>query len=113
MTYGVYLGGSADDYGNGIAMDTSGNAYVTGETGSHDFPAESGGNFPGNFAAFVVKLNTTGTRLYSTVLGGRVAGVGDGGIERRGGHERQRLRHGHHRGGFPVTDGNDVWRRPR
>ena len=55
-------------------MDTAGDAYVTGVTGSADFPTTPGANqmtYGGNEDAFVTKLNTTGTALvYSTYLGG-------------------------------------------
>ncbi|MGH9941600.1 MAG: SBBP repeat-containing protein, partial [Pyrinomonadaceae bacterium] len=72
--YSTYLGGSADDEGNGITVDASGNAYVTGGTGSNDFPtanplqASLNGGF---FDAFVTKFNAAGNALiYSTYLGG-------------------------------------------
>lgn len=38
LAYATYLGGSEDERGHGVAADAAGNAYVTGETGSSDFP---------------------------------------------------------------------------
>jgi hypothetical protein len=74
LSYSTYLGGSVADSGKGIAVDSSGNAYVTGVTSSPDFPTTNafqptyGG---GGSDAFVVKLNATGSALiYSTYLGG-------------------------------------------
>jgi hypothetical protein len=73
------LGGGSDDFGFGIAVDTSGNAYATGLTYSSDFPTTAGafqptlgeGDGGGYDDAFVVKLNAVGTVLvYSTYLGG-------------------------------------------
>src|SRR5579859_7705546 len=73
LTYATYLGGSGGEVANGIAVDSSGNAFVTGMTGSTDFPitlAEQPAN-SGNGDAFVAKLNAAGTGLiYSTFLGG-------------------------------------------
>jgi hypothetical protein len=70
LVYSTYLGGSGDT-GNGIAVDSSGNAYVTGQTGRR-FPVTRGAiQKIGNLAAFVTKLNPTGMALvYSTLLGG-------------------------------------------
>jgi hypothetical protein len=88
LLYSTYLGGVAisntlhqqGDYGKAIAVDASGNAYVTGYTYSTDFPTTPGAFQKGNIPAethlptgFVTKLNSTGTGLlYSTFLGGSV-----------------------------------------
>lgn len=85
LAYSTYLGGSAWDQGNGIAVDSSGNAYVTGLTESSNFPTMnpfqsgcSGGPGVPCGQAFVTKLNTTGTALvYSTYLGGSGGGQGN------------------------------------
>jgi len=74
LAYSTYLGGSAFDYGEGIAVDASGNAYVTGATPG-GFPITPGafqtGYGGGQFDAFVSKLNASGSvLLYSTYLGG-------------------------------------------
>ena len=76
LMYSTYLGGTRGDIGTGIAVDTTGAAYVTGFTGSSDFPtahamqpAIGGTQFIED--AFVSKLDATGTSLdYSTFLGG-------------------------------------------
>jgi hypothetical protein len=74
LLYSTYLGGTNNDEGFGIALDTAGNAYVTGPTFSTDFPTTAGAfqtTFGGNRNAFVTKLNSTGSALvYSTYLGG-------------------------------------------
>ena len=73
LVYSTYLGGSGDDSGNGIAVDGSGNAYVTGTTASTDFPTMNPFQpaYGGDNDAFVAKLNPTGSALvYSTYLGG-------------------------------------------
>ncbi len=73
LIYATYLGGSTYDAGEGIALDESGSAYVTGFTGSGDFPATPGAfdtSSSGN-DAFVAKLNPGGSALdYATFLGG-------------------------------------------
>ncbi|MCH7923694.1 MAG: SBBP repeat-containing protein, partial [Nitrospinae bacterium] len=78
LLYSTYLGGTTGpvagvDFGNGIAVDGFGNAYVTGMTFSDDFPlaAPIDGTLGGDEDAFVTKLNATGAALlYSTYLGG-------------------------------------------
>jgi hypothetical protein len=78
LVYSTYLGGTGGDYGDGIAVDAAGNAYVTGYTASTNFPTTPGafqmsygGGSGGSYDAFVTKLNPTGTALvYSTYLGG-------------------------------------------
>jgi hypothetical protein len=77
LVYSTYLGGSGFDFGYGIAVDSSGNAYITGATISTDFPTVSpyqgicGGCYKGDGDAFVAKLNAGGSALvYSTYLGG-------------------------------------------
>ena len=80
LVYSTYLGGSGSDSANSIVVDTSGNAYVTGETTSSNFPTKNpfqatNGGFTD---AFVTKLNAVGSALvYSTYLGG---GSIDGGF---------------------------------
>ncbi len=73
LSYSTYLGGSRSDFGTGIAVDSSGNAYVTGYTFSLDFPTENPSQvYAGSSDAFVTKLNPSGSALvYSTYLGGR------------------------------------------
>ncbi len=77
-----YLGGSNSGQGGGIAVDASGNAYVTGQTTAADFPVVNAfqSSFAGCSAAFVAKIDAAGSALiYSTYLGGSY-GPGDQGI---------------------------------
>ncbi len=82
LVYSTYLGGSTTDEAFGVAVDASGNTYITGVTSSADFPTTNGSyqtaqKTPGTTQAFVSKNNPTGTALiYSTYLGG--AGDNDG-----------------------------------
>jgi hypothetical protein len=76
LIYSTYLGGSSDDHGYHIAVDGSGNAFVTGDTYSTDFPTKNAlqTTYAGNGDGFVVELNATGSALlYSTYLGGSSA----------------------------------------
>jgi len=73
LIYCTYLGGRGDDRAFGIAVDISGNAYVTGWTSSSAFPTASPlqSTLAGAKDAFVAKLNPAGNALvYSTYLGG-------------------------------------------
>ncbi len=73
LVYSTYLGGSDEDIGNAIAVDSSGNAYVAGQTLSGNFPISNAyqNSINGGWDAFVTKLDANGTLLYySTYLGG-------------------------------------------
>jgi Beta-propeller repeat len=78
VLYSTYLGGSDDDCGEGIAVDSAGNAYVAGETLSGDFPITKGAFQPacascsnGLVDTFAAKLSPDGSALtYSTYIGG-------------------------------------------
>ncbi len=92
LEYATFLGGSDDDGGSGIAIDGLGNAYITGSTGSADFPVTAGAfdsqcgtdgscnpDTQGNtrYDAFVAKINSSGTALdYATFLGGNEDDLG-------------------------------------
>jgi hypothetical protein len=76
LIYSTFLGGSnGTDYGYGIAVDSSGNAYIAGDTVSDDFPIQNAIQARKSSVigsdAFVAKLNASGNQLiYSTYLGG-------------------------------------------
>jgi uncharacterized repeat protein (TIGR01451 family) len=89
ISYSTYLGGRLVDEAYGVAVDNSGNAYITGETLSADFPVTAGSlqtpPSAGN-DVFVAKLNSNGGGLaYATYLGGRKDDVGYGiGVDQSG-----------------------------
>jgi hypothetical protein len=80
LVYSTYLGGGGNEIGEGLTVDSAGNAYVTGDTASTNFPtanpvqAASGGDQD----AFVIKINAAGSALvYSTYLGGSAQDDGE------------------------------------
>ena len=79
LAYAGYIGGNGDDEGLGIAVDSAGNAYVTGYTSSTEasFPVTVGPDLTfnsGTYDAFVAKVNAAGTAL---VYAGYIGGSGD------------------------------------
>jgi hypothetical protein len=78
LLYSTYIGGNGQDNGSSIAVDSAGNAYVTGYTGSTNFPVMNALQpaKAGRFNAFVAKLSPTGGLLYSTHLGGSIGDYG-------------------------------------
>ena len=81
LVYSTFLGGSSGDGGTGIALDSSGNAYVTGDTLSSNFPTTNPiqGTFGGFTDTFVTKINSAGSaHVYSTYLGGSINDSGEG-----------------------------------
>src|SRR4029077_20817483 len=89
VVYSTYLGGTDNDVGNGIAVDSSGNTYVAGYTESLNFPTKAGyqGSFdPGSdpdetklfgCTSYVTKFDPSGQMLASTYLGGNGYFSGD------------------------------------
>ena len=69
LVYSTYLGGTGDDEGRSVAIDSTGNAYVTGKTASINFPTTPGA-FSTSVASggFVTKLSPAGAIVYSTYL---------------------------------------------
>jgi hypothetical protein len=82
LAYSTYLGGGEDDYATALAVDALGQAYVTGESASGDYPTTAGAvdtSLGGERDAVVTKLSAAGDALaYSTFLGGggRDSGTG-------------------------------------
>ena len=79
LAYASYLGGEKADFAQGVAVDSSGSAYLTGSTQSTDFPVANFlqiANF-GSSDVFVTKFAPSGTSLeFSTYLGGTSADLG-------------------------------------
>jgi hypothetical protein len=106
LVYSTFLGGNGEDAGNGIAVDSAGNVYITGKTYSTDFPVTPGAldtTLSGGRDAFVAKLNAAGDDLvYSTYLGGS---SWDYGFCLAIDEASNAYVGGFTHGGFPVTSG--------
>ena len=79
LVYATYLGGSRDDVARGIALGASDEPYVTGSTGSRDFPTRNASQAAsgGDLDAFVARLASDGSHLlFSTYLGGAGSDLG-------------------------------------
>jgi hypothetical protein len=79
INFATYLGGTVGDQAYHVAVDRSGMAYVTGTTGSNDFPTVNNfQGYAGSYDAFVTKFSETGARIYSTYIGGSNDDQGNG-----------------------------------
>jgi hypothetical protein len=110
IVYATYLDGTLDTAISGIAVDTSGNAYVTGSTNATDFPTTTGSFMPsfggGRYTAFLAKFNSAGSSLmYSTFLTGTSAGAESYGYAVALDAANNAYVAGAAKGGFPVTSG--------
>ena len=78
--FSTYLGGNGCDEATSVALDTSANVYVTGQTSSTDFPTANAfdGTIGSDFDGFVTRLTTNGVLSYSTYLGGNGRDTGFG-----------------------------------
>jgi len=78
LMWSTFFGGSAFEVGNGIAVSDDGSCYVTGKTGSANFPMLNAydDTLGINGDAFVAKFTTTGSLLWSTYLGGQDSDYG-------------------------------------
>ncbi len=80
LVYSTFLGDPIDtdgyDFGHGIAVDSSGNVYVSGKTDGANFPTTTGAfqtTYAGNGDFFVTKFSSSGDSLiYSTYIGGSI-----------------------------------------
>jgi PKD repeat protein/methionine-rich copper-binding protein CopC len=88
LNYSTYLGGTGAEYGNGIAVDSNGNIYITGYTTSTNFPITSDAyqtTSGGDSDVFLSKFSSNGNLTYSTYLGGNSADRGNGiGVDNNG-----------------------------
>ena len=108
LIYSSYLGGSGNDMVKGIIVNTAGEAFVVGITGSPNFPVTTGAiqtnNGGGAFDVFVARINSTGTALiYSTYLGGS---GWDSGIDIAVNNLNEAFITGNAQSGFPTVAGS-------
>ncbi len=79
LIYSTFLGGSNDDFSNGIAVDSAGDAYVVGITDSPDFPLATIGPYNSTqFRMFLTKLDPTGSTLLFADYFGGTSGLDEG-----------------------------------
>lgn len=81
LVYSTYMGGTGADKGTGVAVDSNGNAYITGHTKSTNFPVQAALQAThaadgGLDDAFVLRLDSAGALIFSTYLGGSGADSG-------------------------------------
>ena len=76
LVYSTFLGGSSDDFSNGIAVDSTGDAYTVGITDSPDFPLATIGSYTSTqFRMFLTELDPTGsTLIFADYFGGTGGG---------------------------------------
>jgi PKD repeat protein len=81
LIYSTYIGGAGTDRANGIALDSSNSAYITGYTTSNNFPMVNAydNSFSASNDVFVTKLSPAGNSLvYSTYIGDTLSDIGNG-----------------------------------
>ena len=81
--FGRFFGGSDSDFSSAIALDSNNNIYITGATGSEDFPVLNAYQdlFNGSIMAFISSFSTNGALRWSTYLGGVEVGNWSSGYE--------------------------------
>lgn len=79
LMYSTFIGGGGTDRSSGVAIDSSGNAYIDGYTSSMDFPTQNAfqNSSGGSFDVFVAKLDTAGNGAGSLVFCSFLGGTGD------------------------------------